>query len=296
MNQKKQKIKLNHKIEYFVFFFFAIFIRLIPRSLAYWFGRRTGSLAYIILKSRKHIALDNLRFAFPEKETSEIKLLCKECFKNLTLSMIDMFRLDLYSEKLCKEIMEIEGEEFLRKASSEKDGIIFLTAHIGFWEAGVFLFPRYGFKTNFVAKKIKNPLISEYIFEKRKMYDGDVIDKKNGLKKILKTLKNNDAIGVLLDQHAHTAESVTIDFFGRPANTSIGVIQIASKKQVPIIPVFCYRIPKNRFKVIVHKPIYLNSKVGLEKNAEEINEIIENAIKEYPSQWMWIHKRWRALN
>jgi KDO2-lipid IV(A) lauroyltransferase len=291
---ENNRIKFLHRIEYLFFIILATFIRIIPRNLAYFFGRKLGLLWALISRKRFHTAFQNLSFAFPEYTNSQKKRITYACFQNMALSGVDLFRLDLYSKSEFERLFEVEGKNNLEIALKKQTSIVFMTAHLGFWESGAFVFPYFGLAANPITKTIKNPLINDYIIRQRSFMGNEVIDKKNAVRKMLKTIQEKKALGILIDQHIHKEEAVYVPFFGRNAYTSPVIINLAVKKGLPFVPIFCYREAKNRFKIIIHEPIFFeDDHNGGATNTALVNQIIENAIRKNPEQWMWIHRRWR---
>lgn len=253
-----------------------------------------GLIWSIVSRKRFQVAFQNLTLAYPEFSKSQKNAIVKECFKNMALSGVDLFRLDLYTKTDFEKLIDFEGKENIETAFKQSKSVIFMTAHLGFWESGAFVFPFLGINANFIAKKIKNPLIDAYILKQRTCKGGDSIDKKNGIRKMIKTIQEDKSIAILIDQHIHKDEAVYVPFFGRNAYTSPIIVNLAVKKSLPIIPIFCYRIPNNRFKIVVQEPIFFkdDGNNGV-TNTTQINQVIENAIRKSPEQWMWIHRRWR---
>lgn len=287
-------MKIKHRIEYILFICLAHIIRILPRDVAYFIGRFMGRLWSIVSRNRYQVAFQNLTFAFPEYSKTQKKSIVAKCFQNMALSGIDLFRLDLYNQFDFDHLIDFEGKDNLEIALKNNKSVIFMTAHLGFWESGAFVFPFLGIDANFIAKKIKNPLIDAYILRQRTSKGGESIDKKNGIRKMIKTIQEGKSIAILIDQHIHKDEAVSVPFFGRNAYTSPIIVNLAVKKKIPIIPIFCYREPKNRFRIVVHKPVYFedDQNNGI-TNTAQISLIIESAIRRSPEQWMWIHRRWR---
>ncbi len=291
---ENKKIKFSHRFEFLLFYSLAVLIRIAPRSLAYFFGRKLGLLWAFVSRKRFHTAFQNLSFAFPEYSDAQKRKIIYKCFQNLALNGVDLFLLDLYSKSEFEKLFTIEGKENLEKALQMQQSNIFMTAHLGFWESGAFVFPYFGLEVNPVTKTIKNPLIDDYIIRQRTFMGNEVIDKKNAIRKMLKTIQAKKSIGILIDQHIHKEEAVYVPFFGRNAYTSPVIINLATKKGLPFVPIFCYREPNNRFKIVIHPPIVFKEyNDGGVNNTIAVNQIIENAIRISPEQWMWIHRRWR---
>lgn len=291
---EKTKIKISHRIEYLLFYSLAVFIRIMPRAMAYFLGRKLGLAWAFVSRKRFATAFQNLTFAFPEYSDAQKRKVIYECFQNLALSGVDLFRLDLYTKNDFETLFTIEGVENIEKYLQDKTSMIFMTAHLGFWESGAFAFSYFGIEANPVAKTIKNPLINDFIIKQRTFMGNEIIDKKNGIRKMLKTIQEKKSIAVLIDQHVHKEEAVYVPFFGRNAYTSPVIINLAAKKSLPFVPIFCYRVPNNKFRIVVHPPVLFNEDGDSgATNTTVVNKIIEDAIRVHPEQWMWIHRRWR---
>jgi len=285
---------ISHRIEYLLFYCLAIIIRIMPRATAYFLGRKLGLAWAFVSRRRFATAFQNLTFAFPEYSDAQKRKVIYECFQNLALSGVDLFRLDLYTKHDVETLFTIVGIENIEKYLQDKTSIIYMTAHLGFWESGAFVFAYLGAEVKPVTKTIKNPFINNFIIRQRTFMGNEVIDKKNGIKKMLKTIQDKKSIGILIDQHIHKEEAVYVPFFGRNAYTSPVIINLAAKKSLPFVPIFCYRIPNNKFKIVIHPPvIFKDDSDGGATNTTIVNKIIEDAIRVHPEQWMWIHRRWR---
>ena len=175
-------------------------------------------------------------------------------------------------------------------------GVLLATAHVGFWEVGTFFLPTLGFPCAFVAKKTKNPYINDYVVKMREHSGGQVIDAKKGARQIVKTLLEGNCVGVLIDHHIRKSEAVQVPFFGRPAWTTPIITQIAMKRDIPVVPIFIYRTPEFKYRTVISEPIMLAGEVTDEKvtaNTAQLTRIIEDAIRQEPSQWFWVHTRWK---
>ncbi len=241
----------------------------------------------------------NIKVAFPDLSDRESKALLKENYRHIGVNAVEMLRLTCLDDDAdeLNKLFTFEGLENLHEAYGEGKGVLALTGHIGGWEMGTFFLPRLGFKTAFIAKAMRNPFIDNKITALRESNDGKVLMSKRGARRIIKALNDEYIVCVLPDQHVAPSQAVVVDFFGKPACTTPIITDMAMKKGVPIVPIFCYRNPDNTYRVEIQKAIHLepsNNKDDIVRNTALLTGIIENAIRKNPSQWFWVHRRWRA--
>jgi KDO2-lipid IV(A) lauroyltransferase len=288
---------MRNWLEYIPFIIFAKLVRALPRRTALALGRKLGSLGRWLLPRRREIARVNLQHAFPEMAAAEREAIIRQMFSYLGTGFAEMLRLDLSKEAACIERdFIIDGQEHLRQALAEGRGCILLTGHLGFWEAGNFIFSKLGYPIGIVAKSMRNPLTDRYFLRMREMAGGYIINSRNGARRILKALQQNHLVGILIDQHAGRHRGVKVPFFGRPAWTTPIIAELAMKYRVPIVPVFCWWLPGDRYRLEIAPMILLEGAQTPEQvvdNTALMTRIIEAAIRRDPAQWFWVHRRWR---
>ncbi|PLX72944.1 MAG: hypothetical protein C0614_13280 [Desulfuromonas sp.] len=289
---------MRNWLEYLPFITVATLVRALPRSIALSLGRRLGALGRLLQPKRVAITDDNLHQALPELSAEQRKVLIREVFANLGLGFIEMLRLDLFDGKNdLDRLFSVEGEEHLREAMAMQRGCILLTGHLGFWEAGNFVFPVLGLPTAVVAKPMRNPLVDAYFRRLRQSYGAYLIDSKKGARRIFKALQQNHAVGILMDQHIKKSEAVSVPFFGRPAHTTPIIAQIAIKHRVPIVPAFAYRNADDSYRVVISPPFMLEGEPSPENvyaATTRLTRCIEDGVREDLGQWFWVHRRWRS--
>ncbi len=291
---------LRYWLEYIPFIMTASIVRLLPRAAALALGRKLGKLGMLLQPKRVRIADQNLRHAFPDKTADEREKLVKQVFSDMGVGLIEMLRLDLFDgKKDLEQLFTIEGEEYVREALKLGKGCILLAGHIGFWEAGNFVYPTLAYPIGIVAKPMKNPLVDSYFRRMREHYGGYIIDSFKGARRIFKALQQNHLVGILMDQHMPRSQSaVRVPFFGRPAYTTPIISQIAMKYQVPIITAFCYRNEDNTYLLKMSPHFFLDTEISEESivaNTALLTKKIEDGIRHDVSQWFWVHRRWKHM-
>ncbi|WP_298036798.1 lysophospholipid acyltransferase family protein [uncultured Desulfuromonas sp.] len=289
---------LKNIAEYGMFLVLALVVRALPREAAFRLGTLLGHLSRHLQPGRRRTAAENLRQAFPDMPESEVRETVRKIFVHLGTSGVEMLRLDLFKGKADLETyFSFEGMEHLEEAFAMGKGVFLLSGHVGFWEVGTFFMPTLGFPVDFVAKKMKNPYVDRFFTRVREAAGGRCIDSKKGARRIVRSLAENRAVAVLIDQHARPKEAVVVDFFNRPAHTTPIIARIAMKNGTPIVPVFVHRTQDNHYRVTIEPMILLEKKSDEEavtRGTSLLTGVIEAAVREDISQWFWVHRRWRA--
>ena len=295
--REKRHSRARYLLEYLLFLALAGLTRALPRVTALRLGAKLGELARLAQKKRVATATDNLRRAYPEKSSEEIEADVRAVFRHLGVSAVEMLRLDmLRGQADLDRYFTLVGMEHLHQAHAMGKGVLLLTAHIGFWEVGTFLIPQLGFPVDFVAKRMKNPYVDRYFEKLREAAGGRCLESKKGARRILRALGEKHMIAVLLDQHITRNEAVPVDFFGRKAWTTPIITQLAMKQGIPIVPVYSYRTKDFRYEIIAQPPILFADEPGEEaviRNTAHLSANIEAAVRRAPTQWFWVHRRWR---
>lgn len=256
-------------------------------------------MSRFVQPKRSKIAYENLRNAYPEQTEAMVKQQAVRVFEHLGISGMEMLRLDKFnSQQDLDTYFTFEGLEHLEDIQRQGKGAFILSGHIGFWEVGTFFMPMLGFPVDFVAKKIRNPVVDRFFERQREASGGRCIESKRGARKILRSLAQKRMVCLLLDQHLAKDQTILADFFGRPAYTTPIIAQIALKTGVPVISVFVYRKPDFTYRVEIGAPLYFEGTAtaeNIQKYTQLMTSITEEAIRKEPQQWFWVHHRWRRV-
>ena len=273
-------------------------IRFLPLRVALWWGSGLGDLMYYVLKSRRKIAMSNLRLAFNnEKNELEWKQIAQQSFRNQGKNIAEFLRFPLLNEQNLWDLVTVEGRENVENALKLGRGVIIFIAHLGNWEllAPVYsaLFP----KTAVIAFPLKNQYLNEMINKYRCWFGLEIIRKRLATKYVLKSLRDNYIVGFMADQNAGR-EGVFVEFFGKLASTSRGPVAIALKTGAPLILSLDIRLPNDQHRLIITKPMKLtttgNPDEDVACNTAKLMAELEKYIRQYPYQWMWQHDRWKT--
>lgn len=259
-------------------------------------GRVLGLILYYLWRKRRNIAIENVRMACTSGiiKGEPVKIVRKN-FEEIGKSVAEMVRIFFGRGKGIISKVRFRGLENLEKAKDKGKGVIFVTGHCGNWELlGIATSSRIN-PLSVVARKINNPYLNRLVEKIRSRYGNSVIYKKGALKEIIRVLRNNGSVGILMDQAVLPQEGVLVEFLGRPAWTTKMPFLIAKKTGSPILPAFIKNEGKEKVITIYPEVMLLlnNSDSMIEENMRILNSFIENYIKENPEQWLWMHRRWK---
>jgi KDO2-lipid IV(A) lauroyltransferase len=271
----------------------------IPFRAGQFLGKMLGTAASLIPLGRRDIVLDSIRGSFrllrsertPERIASQVFLhfgqMCFEVPHILRLNPGNLGRYVLF-----------ENEENLINALRKKKGVFILTGHFGNWElmsaaAGL----RFG-NTAAVVRPIDFPPADRLIRELRSRFGEQIIPKQRSMRTIMAALRDNKAIGILLDQNVDWYEGAFVDFLGKQACANKGLALLALRTGAPVIPAFSVRQADGRYRIIIEKEVELirtgDKTRDVEDNTALFSRIIEGYIRRYPDHWFWFHRRWKT--
>lgn len=288
--------------EAFFYFILSIPFAILPLLLTKKLGEILGLSVFFLWSSRRKIALENIRKSLSLQAiitSRPPETIIKDTFKNMGRSLAEVIKIYYGFGKKIFEYVEIKGVENLHKARSKGKGIIFLTGHCGNWEllsltASVKLYP-----VTIIARQINNPYVNKFVERMRQRYGNKIIYKKDAIRPIIKLLKNNGIVGILMDQAVISDEGYVIDFLGRGAWTTKTPAIIARKTGAAALPVFIHRT-KRGHRIRIYPEIVLSQTQDLEsaiiQDTKQFSGYIEKYIREHPDEWLWIHRRWKRVD
>lgn len=261
-------------------------------------GRLLGTLFYGLDRRHGRIACANLRKAFPEYTHAQIRHITKKVFQNLVLLGCEVLILSRREPHGWRDKIFEEGYENLQKARASGKSILFLTGHTGNWELLAKLGRWAGFIESVVARDIKNKKVQSWIESIRSRYDVKVISK-GQIRHIVQEFEEGRTVGALIDQDGGVRGTFS-NFFGRPASTPTGIIRLGLKYGIPILPAFMRRLSDRlEYRVLIGKDLTEGLEgLTLEEKEKVILErftlVLEKFVREDPSQWLWLHRRWKT--
>lgn len=262
------------------------------------FGKIVGNIMRLLSKNRSNVTLDNIKNALPELDFNQQIEIRDAAYHNLGITLVELLAFPTLSDDdICKYLKIENYEKVIEKAALGK-GIIFLSAHYGNWELTAFVAGKFfDFPINLVVKEQSNKFVDKYLNQFRTRSGNKVIKTdKTAAKKIIQSLRNNEALTMLVDQSADFNNDIFVDFFGRPAATFESPAVLALKYRSPIFMAYTDRLDDCTYKLVLEELDYTDlddSKNSIYELTKRHVNILENKIRKNPGLWSWQHKRWK---
>ena len=294
---------MNSTIEYLAYYSVRIFgfvVRHLPLRWALGVGRIIGGLGYYFDIRHRSLAYANLKVAFAKTKTPEdIRRITKTFFQNYGQNLIEIFRLPLFQSGAMDRLVTLKGEEHLKEALLKKKGVILLAMHFGSWELASRIPTRLGYPYKMIVKhQRKFSRLYELLNSYREAGGSVVISRGSGTRELIKSLHNNEVVGMVVDQGGK--DGMLVPFFGRRASLSVGAVRLALKWDVPLCFSIIVRQPHGRHWVTIQEPLELDKTGDLNQdlmaNLTKLTKIMEHYITRYPAEYMWFYKIWKYSN
>jgi KDO2-lipid IV(A) lauroyltransferase len=172
-------------------------------------------------------------------------------------------------------------------------GVLFATAHFGNWELSAYAYALLAAPMDVVVRPLDNPSIDALVERRRGLSGNRAIGKREYARAILKSLAANRAVGILVDQNSAAAEGVFVDFFGVKACAGVGFAKLAARSGAAVIPGFAVWEKAEKRYVLRFLP-RVEITGDAERDTQAVQSALERAIRQYPDQWLWIHRRWKT--
>lgn len=300
INEKIKRSALREKFEYFLTLFAIKITKIFPNSVCYAFFNSLAILLFYTLASRRKIAIKNISAAYPNLEQKEATNLAKENFKSIARTLCEA--LLVYNDKLKLEQLFINGDEAINlvKKLSENGTrpILFTTAHFGNWEALSNYFAHRGITLLVIGREGNNKLIEQNItLPFRTKFGNELASKDSAMLNMVRHLKDGKNVGILIDQRPSAQGSLPTTFFNMPCRTATPIALLKLKFNPVVVPIFALRDKSGKYEIIIKN--FDESVIKGNKNddilaiTQHINDIFEQIVRLDPSQWFWMHNRWR---
>jgi KDO2-lipid IV(A) lauroyltransferase len=272
---------------------------LLPRPVARSLAAAVARILYALLPKLQKTAEVNLRIAFPDWSGAQRKTVIRGMIRNLGWMAAEFARLPKLTKENIEKVVILDGHENFLEGHRRGKGVLYLTGHVGAWELSSFSHALYGYPLHYMARRIDNKRIDALVNGYRCLSGDRPIFKNESARVMLKVLKEAGTVGILADQNTMPEEAVFVDFFGKPASTTTGIARVALHTDAAVVP--CYAVwdaNLRKYRLRFERPVELirtgDSERDVLENTQKFTKVIEEIIRKYPEQWVWIHGRWNT--
>jgi len=286
-----------HRVQYGLFLVAETLVRLLPRRAVWALGRAVGRLFHRIDARHRRVVRDNLRTSSLPLDDAAVRALTRACFEHFGSMLFATLRLLRASPDQLRRLTRIEGQEHIDAAFAEGKGVIGLTGHFGNWELLALTLSLEGRPVAGIGRELDNPLLEKVLWNFRTRTGNTVIPKDGGVRGTLKALKERWLVGFLLDQDA-LAAGVFVKFLGRWASTFPTPGMLATRFDLPVLPL-ASRVEADGTLVVkafppMHFPATGHPARDTWAATQRMTAWIEGQVLENPSQWFWMHRRFKT--
>jgi Kdo2-lipid IVA lauroyltransferase/acyltransferase len=261
---------MRRRLEFVLVWAAVKLLSLPPRSIARRMGAFIGRLALLLTPRLAGVGDLNLRLAFPEKSTVERQQILRQLYRNLGWLLAEFCQMPRYTPETTRSFIRYEGLEHYLAARDEGKGVL-----------------------------LDNPLVDSLVNHIRCLHGNQVLHKDDFARGLLASMRRGETVGILMDTNMTPPQGSFVDFFGQPACTGSGLARIAMKTGARVLPGFLlWQEATQQYVLRFGAPVYVATSGDVEAdvlaNTALFTKVIEDYIRQYPDQWLWVHRRWKT--
>ncbi len=287
-------LKIKHLHEYLAASLLSSIVRSLSDRHTEKLARNLGRFVSRRWHSRRAIAQSNLKRAFPDLGLSENEQITIQVFESAAQSFLEFARISKITPSRLDYMVEVDPASRSTLASQRKQ-VIFVSAHLGNWEyLGRWLAEHHG-PIALLINPQTNPLVDRMIMRWRAHPRLYFVPYRSGWPQLSKLLQSGMSVALLADQRLESG-GIELPFFGCTTRWSKLPALLASRHQVPLVPIFLPRIAGDRFQLILGDEIGPIPDAAVHDETIRLTQayvaICEQVIREYPAQYLFTHNRW----
>ncbi|MEK6781383.1 MAG: lysophospholipid acyltransferase family protein [Bacteroidota bacterium] len=298
-----EKRPLNKRIKYTTIYYFVRFLIFIanalPRKAWLYFCGLLGSIAYHFFRETRELTIVHLGLAYSkERSMKEVVSLSKQVFRMLGKNAGEILRaMNVRTMDDLDKILVTHGMENFEAATAKGKGVIFLTCHLGAFDLQITNMSLRGLKPNIIGTALKDERLNEMLVQYRNAHGAIAVERGKETLRLIKTLKSRGSMAILIDQDTNV-KSCFVNFFGMKAATPVGAAVLAMKTGAAVVPTYIYLAEDGlqHMHVLPEIPLTKTGDEGSDivSNTQKYSDFIEEQIRKYPTQWVWMHERWKT--
>ncbi|MGA2809055.1 MAG: lysophospholipid acyltransferase family protein [Terracidiphilus sp.] len=290
---------MREKLEFWLVLAVARPLGRMPRGMA---RRLSGLLTFAVywsLGRLRRVGQRNLELALPGLPARERNRILRGVFRHLGWQLVEFCRMTRYTPENTRGWIRTEGLDHYLAAQARGKGVLIVTGHLGAWELSSFYHSLTGHPMGMVIRPLDNRPLDEFVNGIRCLHGNRVLPKDDFARGLLRAMRAGETVGILMDTNMTPPQGVFVKFFGQEACTASGLARVALKTGAAVLPGFMLWEPAERQYVLHFGPELALEQTGdaeadIVAATQKCTAAIENWIRRYPDQWLWIHRRWKT--
>lgn len=258
-------------------------------------GSAVGAFGYRVLGIRRRIVEDNLRHAFPDKSDAERRAIALQTYRHLGRVGIEILISPRMSDEELEALVRFVNLDAFDAALAGGQGAIVCLGHLGNWELMGIASARRSYVFHAITKRLKGKLNERLHATRREAFKE--LPPKGSFQQGLDVLAKGEVLALIIDQHKPGPKAVVVDYFGRPAATSPSPALFSLRSGAPVWCAWMVLAADGVYEIRMRGPFPVPEAPTLEERLQRHSQIIasdlEAMVREDPSQWFWVHRRWK---
>jgi KDO2-lipid IV(A) lauroyltransferase len=290
---------MRRKLEFAAAWPFIKILGLLPRPLSRALAIGIGQIVYLLHFRLRQVGMRNLAMVFPERTEVERVRILRGVFTSLGRQLAELCQFPKYTAENIDEVVAYDGLENYERAYAGGKGVLFLTAHFGGWELSAFAHSLHGHWLHVVMRPMDNEYLDRLLQHYRSMHGNKPVAKDDFVRGLLAAMKAGETVGILMDTNMTPPQGIFVDFFGIPACTASGLARIALRTDAAVVPGFTiWDAALGKYRLRFDPALQLirtgHLEADIAANTQMFTKVIEDYVRKYPDQWLWVHRRWKT--
>lgn len=269
---------------------------LIGLAMALPYGLRVRLMGWLVSNVVARVARfdkrirENLALVCPDMPESEVRRLCRAVPDNAGRTLIEIYSGKEFVDRAKAAPIRGPGLAALEEARANGRPVILVTGHFGNYDVVRANLIARGHNMGALYRRMANPYFNEHYVRSISAIGEPMFEQgRKGMSQMVRHLKKGGILGILTDLHAHGGRE--LQFFGKPAVTSVITAELALKYDAALIPVYAIRQENGLdFEIVAQAPIPASDP---ETMTQAVNDGLEALVRDHMEQWFWIHRRWK---
>ncbi|MEY2572718.1 MAG: Kdo2-lipid lauroyltransferase/acyltransferase [Verrucomicrobiota bacterium] len=285
----------RHRVEWFLVKLAAFLVPLCPRPLIVGIGSAIGSVAAVVDRAGRRVALSNVECAFgATMSPAQKRQLVRESYRHFARTMTDLFWSPRLKRENYSRYIDVVNLDLVQAEMKKGNGIVFACCHYSNFEWVAVAANHFGVPSALVTHTFKNPLLDPIFVGLRESSGQRVIAREGAVFQLFKTLRRGGCVAILTDLTLPAQlPTVAIDCFGLKTSVTFAHAWAHRRAGATIINVHCEPLPHGRYRVVFHPIVEFAPAASLQEIAQTCWNQFEPVVRRNPAPWLWMYKHWR---